>query len=139
MGILDFFIKKNKNRNGWKSPGVTYGSVLKPYDIKTVSDRWGRIEELLTAGKPSALKQAVMEADKLLDYALTQLCSGASMGERLKTANSIFSPETYQNLWSAHKFRNALVHETNFEPNPKSCREAAMQIKDGLKEIGARV
>lgn len=139
MGILDFFIKKNTSRNRWSASGVTYGSVLKPYDIKTVSDRWLRIEELLTAGKPSALKQAVMEADKLLDYALTQLCSGASMGERLKNANSIFSPDTYQNLWGAHKFRNALVHETNFEPNPKSCREAAAQVKDGLKEIGARI
>lgn len=139
MGILDFFIKKNTNRPRSFASGITYGSVLKPYDIKVVSDRWLRIEELVTAGKPSALKQAVMEADKLLDYALTSLCAGQTMGERLKNARSIFNSETYQSLWDAHKFRNALVHETNFDPIPRSCLEAVKQYKSGLMEVGARL
>lgn len=137
MGIFNLF--GNKKIGRYASYGTGSGTRLKPYDLKVVGDRWLRITELLQAGKPSAAKQAVMEADKLLDYALTQVCSGTSLGERLKNAKDLFVSGVYQSLWDAHKFRNALVHETNFEPSQRSCMDAVAQIKAGLVELGAKI
>lgn len=135
MGILDLFLGKKKPK---AAEGVLFGRELKPYDQKVVADRWQRLEELMAGGKPSSLRQAVIEADKVLDYALTQLGSGNSLGERLKAARPLFTAAVYQGLWDAHKIRNVLVHDVKYEMSILSCREAVSQIKEGLVEIGLR-
>lgn len=137
MGIFDIFLGKKKAKV--VTGGTLYGSQLKPYDQKLVADRWLRLAETTTGGKPSQLRQAVIEADKILDYALTQLCSGTTLGERLKTARPLFTQVVYQGLWDAHKIRNTLVHDSNFEISTFSCREAVEKIKEGLRELGARL
>lgn len=135
MGIFDLFLGKKKRTT---TGGIIYGRELKPYDQKIVGESWRRIEELISGGKSSQWRQAVIEADKTLDYALTQLCSGLSLGERLKTARPLFTADVYQGLWNAHKIRNVLVHDARYEISMLSCREAISQIKEGLAEIGAR-
>lgn len=136
MGIFDLFSGKKERT---VAAGVLYGRELKPYDQKMVGGRWLRIEELATGGKSSQWRQAVIEADKTLDYALTQLCSGASLGERLKAARPLFTADVYQGLWEAHKIRNVLVHDAHYEISTLSCREAVGEIKEGLRELGARL
>ena len=74
--------------------------------------RWQKVEELLKVKRESALKQALMEADKLLGLALKEKrLKGETLGERLKEAKALFEPNFYQELWEAHKLRNRLVHE----------------------------
>jgi hypothetical protein len=136
MGILDFF--KGVTGKRLHLP-ETYGRQLKPYDQKVVEERWARLTEMVRGGKPSQWRQAVIEADKILDYALTQLCAGSTLGERLKAASSLFTSGVYQGLWDAHKIRNVLVHDASYEMSILSCREAVEKIKEGLKELGARL
>lgn len=136
MGILNFF--KGATLKRLHLP-ETYGRQLKPYDQKVVEERWARLEELVRGGKPSQWRQAVIEADKILDYALTQLCAGTTLGERLQAARPLFLSDTYQGLWDAHKIRNTLVHDSNYEISILSCREAVEKIKEGLKELGVRL
>lgn len=135
MGIFNFL------SSGFGKPvnaGRIFGRVLKPYAIKVVEERWEAVEQLVLGGKPSQLRQAVVEADKILDYSLSQLCSGNSLGERLKTAKDLYSDAVYSKLWDAHKIRNTLVHDVTFEMPTTSCRDAVNNIKAGLVAVGFR-
>ena len=120
------------------SAGRIYGRVLKPDAMRVVEQRWETVEQLISGGKPSQLRQAVVEADKILDYSLSQLCSGNSLGERLKTAKDLYSDEIYSKLWDAHKTRNTLVHDVNSEISTILCRDAVNSIKAGLIAVGFR-
>jgi hypothetical protein len=64
------------------------------------------------AEQPQYQQQAVMEADKLFDHVLQGMgVRGNTLGERLKSAELLFTSEMYNNLWEAHKLRNRLAHE----------------------------
>lgn len=73
-------------------------------------------EQLRASSKQGPLGQkiAVIEADKLLDNVLkSMLIPGDTMGERLKMA--AYKYPHIKDVWPAHRLRNQLVHETNFE------------------------
>jgi len=118
--------------------GVRRRALTSTEEEKVISD-WQRITELVVLGHPSGLKQAIINADKLMDYALKILVVGETMGERLKAARDMFSPETYDHLWQAHKVRNALVHETNYDPPHYVAKEAIDQFAAAFKELGVRI
>jgi hypothetical protein len=78
--------------------------------------KWQEAENLLALGGPAQLKQAVISADNLLDqYLKSQNLIGETLGERLKNARSVFSPEAYQKAWEAHKVRNEIVHNADYQ------------------------
>ncbi len=110
MGLIETLFGKKSN-----SVGRGY---ISSYDRQQVSERWAKIDELVTVGKPSALKEAVIEADKIVDFCLDKLYPNQeTMGERLKLAKEVFKNyrREYENLWYAHKLRNELVHKMGFE------------------------
>lgn len=129
MGILDF-LKPRKLR--------VYRRSLGAGDALRIGRGWQKIEELVKLGKPSQMRQAIIEADKLLDYVLTQLSEGETMGERLKNARELFDRQTYDCLWQAHKVRNALVHEAGYEPTYYVAKEAIGNFKKALEALGIR-
>ncbi|HEX3082431.1 MAG TPA: hypothetical protein VHQ86_04200 [Candidatus Saccharimonadia bacterium] len=97
--------------------------------------RWQTIMAVSTTGA-SGLKSSINEADKLLDHALKQSgYAGATMGDRLRSAGSRFSNRN--DVWSAHKLRNALAHEVGFDLVPSQAKEALSQFEQGLKDLGA--
>ena len=62
------------------------------------------------------------------------------MGERLKNARPYFRDfRVYQGLWEAHKVRNALVHEADYEPIHSVTKGAVAKIKQGLQALGAKL
>ena len=99
---------------------------------------WQGIEALKSVGKPSALKEAVIKADKLLDFALSQVVSGETLGQRLKEAKDLFRPTVYDKVWKAHKVRNAMAHELNYDPPYFITKEALDNFKDGFRDLGVR-
>lgn len=113
--------------------------VLKPFDKEKISSDWQRIEELAATGRPSAYKEAVVSADKLLDYALTQISSGETMGERLKNSFPAFPQDVYQGLWDAHKMRNALVHEADFDLSVLVAKEVLGKFRRGFQALGVKI
>lgn len=88
---------------------------------------------------PSGLKNAVSDADRLFDNVLrTQGVHGSTMGERLKAAKSRFGNySVYDGVWRAHKLRNSLAHDIEFDFVPSQAREALSDFERGLRELGA--
>lgn len=104
-------------------------------DKQFVRQEWDKIAAM--GNKPDhSARYAVIEADKLLDYVLQQRgYRGETMGERLKTATTDFS--FGDDVWSAHKLRNKLVHEANYEIDSRLVRKSLEQFRQGLKDMGA--
>lgn len=104
-------------------------------DREFVARKWADIEVML-AGRGGSLRDAVSEADKLVDYALKGSgVRGETMGERLRNSRGRFS--NLDDIWSAHKLRNALAHEADFDLVPTQAKEAVAHLKQGLKDLGA--
>lgn len=133
LGFL--FGKKKGSSDSWR--GTT--GFLKPYDRQHIASDWVRIEQLVASGIPSALKEAVITSDKLMDYALSQITNGETMGERLKNSNRAFPWEVYQGIWDAHKMRNALVHDANFDLTVLVAREVVSKFKKGFQSLGVEI
>lgn len=100
---------------------------------------WANINNLLKGKSPSQLRQALITADKTLDNALRDIVDGQTMGERLKNARDKFDPITYNKLWDAHKIRNNLVHEADYEPTYFVLEEAVSKFKKGLLELHVKI
>lgn len=73
--------------------------------------RWDRIETIFLQGGESGWRQAILEADIMLDDMLTaQGYDGVSVGEKLKMVEPADFP-TLDYAWAAHKVRNKIAHE----------------------------
>ena len=112
---------------------------LSSSEEEAVRSRWQKVEELLSLGKPSQLKQGIIESDKIVDGVLRELCLGSSMGERLKSARELFNWDVYNGLWEAHKVRNSLVHESSYDPPYYICRETIQKFKSALLALRIRL
>ena len=86
-------------------------------------------------------KNAVMDADKLLDYCLRKRGGGKfdkmSLGEKLKKAEGYFSD--INGVWTAHKLRNKIAHELNIKLFENEAKQAISQFKKALKDLGAKL
>jgi hypothetical protein len=97
--------------------------------------QWQTIEGYKSNGG-AGLQLAVLEADKLLDHALKHRgYSGATMGERLKSARGSFMNNDA--VWHAHKLRNRLAHEQNVPLNALTVDQALRGFRAALKDLGA--
>jgi len=97
---------------------------------------WLEIEHSIEKDNPASWQLAIMNADKLLDQALRERhFSGKTMGERMKAAQS--SWKNANHVWSAHKIRNQLAHETDARVNYDITMRALSAFKQGLKDLGA--
>ena len=116
---------------------LLFGSGRKPsgrrsnvsLDQEMVVNKWNEIGQLMEIGGPSRMRSAIIEADKLLDYALkAKGFRGENMGERLKDARSSMDYSAYDCAWKGHKLRNKLVHEIDADV-------LGWEVKQGLKDI----
>ncbi len=101
-------------------------------ELQYIRSYWIRIIDSFN-GFPS---QAVIDADKLLDYALGKHGFEGSLGEKLKKAGPRFSD--LDSVWRAHKLRNKFAHElSNID---KGAAKAALQnFKKALNDLGAKL
>lgn len=112
------FIQKHK-RKGFASS-----------DLKYLQTHWDKIARNLEYDP----KHAVLDADKLLDYALKAKGFSGSLGEKLKKAGPRFSD--LDGVWSAHKLRNKLAHEI-MDLKVKDAKIALSQFRRALNDLGA--
>lgn len=105
-------------------------------DVDKYRLKWMAIERQLNKDDQSGCVLAVLNADKLLDQALRERgIKGQTMGERMKTAK-----ETWSNanaVWSAHKLRNQIAHESDHHLAYEDARRAIAGFKQALKDVGA--
>jgi len=73
--------------------------------------RWNHIMSLIESGQENDWRQAIIEADIMLDELLTRLgYQGDSLGEKLRSVNSTHF-QTLNNAWDAHRVRNEIAHQ----------------------------
>jgi hypothetical protein len=98
--------------------------------------RWLQIEQQLKKDDPSSFHLTVLNADKLLDQALREKgIRGTTMGERMKTIKDTWS--NANSVWSAHKLRNQIAHESEVSVSYDDARRALSGFKQALKDLGA--
>jgi hypothetical protein len=105
-------------------------------DVDRYRSRWLAIEQQLKRDEVSSYHLTVLNADKLLDQALKERAiKGETMGERMKTLKDTWSNANA--VWSAHKLRNQIAHESEVQVSYDDARRALGGFKQALKDIGA--
>jgi hypothetical protein len=73
--------------------------------------RWESVMRHIASTNQNDWRQAIMEADIILDELLTKMeYKGESIGEKLKRVEKA-DFNTLDDAWEAHKFRNQIAHE----------------------------
>ena len=114
-------------------------TTVSPQTEERVKQDFAKIDGLIKLGSPSNLKEALISSDRALDNVLKDIFSGDSMGERLKEASTRFERPTYNKIWEAHKVRNALVHESNYEPPYYVTKKAIDDLRRAINILGVSV
>jgi len=95
-----------------------------------------RIENGLKKDNPATYDMSLVNADKLLDKALSEMGTpGNTMGDRLKKTGDKFS--SINSVWYVHKLRNQIAHESGFHVEYKQARHALEVYKQALQDLGA--
>lgn len=120
-----------------KAEEAYYGTVLvKPAEDDESNPRWKHIEMLMEQNKESDWRQAIIEADIMLDDMLMkQGYAGPSVGDKLKQAErSDFL--TLDDAWEAHKVRNKIAHDgSSFELTERDARLAIERYRRVFSEF----
>ena len=106
------------------------------FNIEEYQTRFLTIENKLNKDTPSTFALAIIDGDKLLDKALIEMgIPGKTMGDRLKRASNKFTQ--LDAVWRAHKIRNIIAHESDFELSYRQAANALAIYKQALKDLGA--
>lgn len=80
-------------------------------EVERDHSRWDHIRELIESPLENDWRQAIIEADIMLDDLLTQLgYPGQTIGEKLKAVDPS-RMHTLQDAWEGHKVRNEIAHQ----------------------------
>jgi hypothetical protein len=112
------------------------GGASKHLDKNKYRSAWLKIEQQVDKDNQPSYHLAVLNADKLVDKALKEKrYAGNTMGERMKAAHKEWSDAN--NIWSAHKLRNQIAHETDVSVSYEATKNALRSFKQALKDVGA--
>ena len=116
-----------------------YGTMLIAPDAEGgMNPRWKHIESLIDGDTPSQWREAIIEADIMLDDMLIrQGYQGDGVGEKLKSVEaSDFN--TLQEAWEAHKVRNQIAHEGSaFDLSESLARRTIAHYENVFREFEA--
>ena len=105
------------------------------FNLEEYQTRFLRIKNNLNKENPSTWSMAIINGDKLLDRAMSEMgAPGKTMGERLKKIGDKFSDKNA--VWRAHKLRNAIAHE-DIEISYRQAATALAVYRQALKDLGA--
>lgn len=92
-------------------------------------------DNAISANDYTMIKTTVVDADKLFDFCLKKKgINGKTMAERLSRAKPYFKSSDYNDIWSAHKVRNRLVHE--MDPLPISnLKHSYLSLRKGINVL----
>ncbi len=106
------------------------------FNVQYYQTRFLEIENRLKQDNPASYTTTIINCDKLLDRALIEMgVPGKTMGDRLKRVGDRFT--NLNGVWRAHKLRNAIAHESDFEISYKQAYNALQIYKQALKDLGA--
>lgn len=104
-------------------------------DKCTYQSAWLGITQAVDKSSPESMQMAIIKADKLVDKAMCDLgVDGSCMGDRLKSHHQRWSnPDV---IWSAHKLRNQIAHESTFSLNEPTYRRSMTGFRQALEDLG---
>ncbi len=115
---------------------VLSGKRRHAFDVEEYQTRWLKIENGLEENDPRSYNLSVLEADKLLDKALNEMgIPGQSMGDKLKKLGN--KMPDLNKVWFAHKIRNQIVHQDDYQVSYEVARQALRTFRQALKNLGA--
>jgi len=94
--------------------------------IQEIQESW---KEII---RQKDMRHALLEADKLLDHALYQLGYRGNLGTKLKKSSALFG-SSINRVWAAHKVRNNIAHQMNYQVDEKIYRSAMLAFKEAFK------
>jgi hypothetical protein len=102
--------------------------------VEHFQQSWREMQKLCS--KKDTWRQAIIEADKLLDEALKKKkFSGKSMGGRLTKAQHVLTDN--EGVWFGHKLRNKAEADPEAKLKEKDVKNALVGIRQALKDLGA--
>ena len=123
-----------------KKEELMYDTKTEPAYQETEADtklahRWEQVIRHIQSTNQNDWKQAILEADIMLDDILTTMgYQGESVGEKLKrVAKGDFA--TVQDAWDAHLVRNKIAHEAGFNLTQYDALEAVNKYKKVFEEF----
>jgi len=113
-----------------------YGTVILSPDAEGgTNPRWQHIESLIGGASASEWREAIIEADIMLDDVLMkQGYVGDGVGEKLKSAEPA-EFKTLQDAWEAHKVRNQIAHEAHFDLSETLARRTIARYENVFREL----
>ena len=107
-----------------------------PESAGSMHPRWEHIQTLSEGGSPSEWREAIIEADIMLDDVLAKEgYTGDGVGEKLKSLDEA-SLATLQDAWSAHKVRNLIAHQgSTFDLSDTVARRTIAQYESVFREL----
>ncbi len=136
ISIVVLIIKIRKNIK--KSLEMIMASVETPVlPKKEINKKWDSILEKVESDDMDRNKLAVIEADKILDDLLKRIgYKGEDMGERLKQLTSA-QASNINELWQAHKLRNQIVHNPDFELTHSQAKRTIEIYQRAMEDLEA--
>ena len=99
--------------------------------------RWKEVREHLTSFREAEWKFALIEADKIAEAVLEEAgFLGETIGEKMMAINRD-QLNSIDDLWQAHKVRNLIAHDPNYEVKYAEVRGAIEKYEKALRELGA--
>lgn len=117
------------------------GTKAKPEQYEILESMPGtmqiaEINKKITSNSPSDWKIAIIEADKVFDKTLEKRnYVGGSVGDKLKEMVPGDLPDVYEEVWEAHKIRNRIVHEPDFEITQSEVRKIIGIYERAIKKL----
>ena len=112
---------------------MTRSRGLSEQDRSVVLRKWKEVEALMEEKK---YRDAVLEADKTLDFAMKRMnIGGETFAKRLKKTESSIGRS--EEVWVAHKMRNQLVHDIDFDITAGKAESATNAFHRALKKLNA--
>lgn len=98
--------------------------------------KWQSVKDHMASENPNDWRQAIMDADIILDDLLTKMgYKGESIGEKLKRVEK-GDFESIDDAWEAHKVRNRIAHEgTAFDLNLHDAQKAIAHYRRVFEEF----
>jgi len=111
--------------------------ATRPYGAKKAYKQWSKIKNRLERGTEQEYKLAVVEAENLLNDALTGAgYKGDTIVEKLEQLNSTLLPNINQ-VSEAHKIRNNIVHDPDYKLEPDTAKRTLDVYEKALQDLDA--
>lgn len=118
---------------------VRYATISDGHAAEATTEhhRWNHVRELIESASESDWREAIIEADIILDDMLLRLgYVGDTVGDKLKTVDPARFA-TLDQAWDAHRIRNALAHQgSSFQLTDQIAYRTILEYENVFKEHG---